>query len=252
MSNGIAKKTNALIKQDIFNPLVRFTSDKREGRQLLKNLKKNIDNPEAAFAIQGLRDQIFFAAAKGGKTIGFAGPRGEEGVTSTSILLGLTLGDLKRNRVVFIDGRMDRRNFAIFSEMFGLVPNAMTYNNGCGLFQCFNTKNRNFCFLTPGASLESLEVFSNSEFVHLVGELREAFDYVVFDLPPLLSSSETRMALPHLDLFFLVCTARKSTFDDIEKCKKMAASVGRTISGVILNRQRAPFWTALFGRDAFY
>jgi Mrp family chromosome partitioning ATPase len=245
-------KANALIQQEVFNPLVRFGGDKREGRFLLKNLRKNIDDPAAAAAIQNLRDHVFFAEAKEGKTIGFTGPRGREGATSMAILLGLSLGELKRNRVVFIDGRMDRQNFAIYAEMFGLQQNPTTYETGCGLSQSYNTKNRNFCFLVPGPDVKPLAVFSNGEFGNFVGDLRRAFDYVLFDLPPLLISSETRLALMHLDLLFLVCKARKTTFADIEKSKRLAVSVGRPISGAIVNGQRAPWWTALFGQDSFF
>jgi Mrp family chromosome partitioning ATPase len=255
MTNEIDRKTTALIKHEVFNPLARFTSGKRQGRLLLKTLRRSLDDPEAAYAVQHLRDQIFFhplEQGKGGKVVGISGARGNEGSTSIGILLGLTLGELKRNRVVFIDGRMERQNFTLYTEMFGLTKNALSYNNGCGSFQCYNTKNRNLCFLAPGGAVDSLEIFSNTEFSHLVGDLREAFDYVVFDMPPVLGSSETRMLLPSLDLFFLVCVPRKTTFAEVEKCKKTVAAAGGSISGVILNKQKAPFWTLLFGKDAFY
>jgi Mrp family chromosome partitioning ATPase len=255
MASGIAKGSNELIKQTVLNPLVRFSPHhKREGRLLLRTLRKNMNDPEAAFTIQHMRDKIFFhtGKTKGGKAIGLSGPLGKEGATSLSILLGLTLSELKRNRVVFIDGRMERRLFALYSEMFGLTKNALNYNNGCGFFQCYNTKNRNLCFLTPGAAMEPLEIFSNNEFVHLMGDLREAFDYIVFDMPPVLGSSESRMILPYLDLFFLVCAAGKTTFSEVEKSKKMVGEVGGTISGVLMNRQKVPFWAWLFGKDTFF
>jgi Mrp family chromosome partitioning ATPase len=248
-------KTTALIKQDLFEPRVRFPGkERREGNGLLRTLRKYMNDREVAFTIQGIRDQIHFHdKEKGtGRTIGFAGPRGGEGTTSLSILLGLTLAELKRNRVVFLDGRMEPRSFSIYSAMFGLTKNALSYSNGCGLFECFNAKNRNLCFLAPCGAIESLEVFSSAEFAHLVADLREAFDFILFDLPPFLGSSEARLALSHLDLFFLVCAARKTTCADVEKCKKIAASAGCSVHGAVLNRQKVPFWTSLFGKNAFF
>jgi Mrp family chromosome partitioning ATPase len=245
-------KLNALIQKEVFNPVVRFTGDKREGRFLHRNLRKNLEDPDAAAAIRSLRDQVFFAESKEGKTIGFTGPRGREGATSMAILLGLSLGELKRNQVVFIDGRMDRQNFAIYAEMFGLQQNPNTYETDCGLSQSYLTKDRNFCFLVPSKGLQPIQVFSSDEFGNFVSGLRKSFDYVLFDLPPLLTSSETRMALAHLDMLFLVCGAKRTTFSEIEKSKKLATSVGRPITGVLVNRQQAPWWTALFGRDSFF
>jgi Mrp family chromosome partitioning ATPase len=249
------KGPNSLIEQTLLNPLVRFSPhNKREGKLLMRTLRRNLNNQESAYTIQHMRDKIFFHAGKtkGGKAIGLAGPQGKEGATSLSILLGLTLSELKRNRVVFIDGRMERKFFALYSEMFGLTKNALNYNNGCGYFQCYNTKNRNLCFLAPGAEMDPLEIFSNTEFTHLVGDLREAFDYILFDLPPVLGSSETRMVLPYLDLFFLVCAAGKTTFAEVEKSKKIVGDSGGSIGGVVLNRQKVPLWAWLFGKDSFF
>ncbi len=259
MSNGIIRSSGELIKQEVLNPLVRFTANKREGKLLLRCIRLNLKDPESTITIHRLRDQVFFhrptvqqEGQKKGKSVGFSGAVGNEGATALSILLGLSLGELKRNRVIFIDGRFDRKNFGIYTEMFGLTKTASGHGNGSGFFQFYTTKNRNLCFLTPSAQIDPMEFFSNEELGSLIGELRESFDYVVFDMPPLLKSSETRMLIPHLDLFFLICTSRKTLTSDVERCKRTVAEAGSSISGVILNKQRVPFWSWFFGKEAFF
>jgi protein-tyrosine kinase len=253
MSNG--KRSAVLVPGQESNPLVRFNAAQREGRLLLRSIRRNLNDPESVLTLKHLRDLIFFHSkekTKAGKTIGFAGPSGKEGTTSLSILLGLSLGELRRNRVIFIDGRLERQSFSLYSEMFGLTKNSLNYSNGAGSLQCYSTKNQNMCFLMPGPDMEPLEFFSNDEVVPLFVELREAFDYVIFDMPPVLNSSETRLLLPHLDLFFLVCASRKTTFSEVERCKRITAGTGSAIKGVVVNKQKLPFWAPFLGREAFF
>jgi protein involved in polysaccharide export with SLBB domain len=126
--------------------------------------------------------------------------------------------------------------------MFGSTEDALSYSNGCGIFQCLNAKNRNLCFLASGGVIESIKDFSSAEFAHLVADLREAFDFIIFDLPPFLGSSKTGMALAHLDLFFLVRAARKTTCADVEKCKKIAVDFPFRVSPGARTNMRYSFF----------
>jgi len=255
MAGGTDKGESALIRTEVLNPLLRTSTLKREGKALLRSLRRALNDQEAVFSLHRLRDLVFFHPQKkpqGGKTVGLSGASGSEGATSLALLLGLTLGELKRNRVVFFDGRLDRKSFNLYTEMFGLVKNPLSYQNGSGYFQCYSTKNQSLCFLTPGAAMEAIELFSDEEVAQLIADLRGSFDYVVFDMPPLLRSSETRMLLPHLDLYFLVCAARKTKVDEVERARQLAAEVGGSIKGVILNKQKLPFWAPFLGKDVFF
>jgi len=228
----------------------------RRGKQLLKEIWRSLNDPETLQNVEQLRDQIIFQAeekTRGGKAVGLAGPAGGEGTSSLAILVGLMLSEFRHNRVLFVDGRLERKNFAVYHEMFGLTRNPLTYNNGCGFFQCYNTRHDNLCFLTPSAAsrARSLEFFSAQEFARLTYELEESFNYVVFDMPPLLHSSETRMVLPGLDLFYLVTAARRTTIADVLKCKRIISEVGGSIAGVILNKMKVPWFAALLAKEAF-
>ena len=254
MPEARARTPTAVVPGETLDPAAR-PAGRREGRQLQKSIRRSLNDSETAFAVARLRDTILFESqqkTRTGRAIGLAGPAGGEGSTSISILLGMTLGELKRNRVIFIDGRLERRTFSVYSEMFGLSKSALDYENGCGCLHCYSTRNQNLCFLVPGAVVQPLEFFSHEELVPLFAELRDAFDYIIFDMPPLLGASVTRLLLPHLDLFFLVCAARKTTFAEVEKCQAVAAEMGGSIKGVILNKQKVPFWASFLGKEAFF
>ncbi len=254
MTSGILRKKDIAAGKRSFSPLAHLIPHRRQGQLLLRNIRRSLGDPRTSATLHRLRDQIFFHKQEetaGGKAIGFAGPRGREGATSISLLFGLALSDLKRNRALIIDGRMERRSSAVLGEMFGLRPSALSYSSGCGRFQCFGVGRSNLSLLAPVGNADSVEVFSNAEFGRLLEDLKEAFDYVIFDLPPVLGSSEARLVLPLLDLFFLISSARRTTFSDMERSKSTISEVGGTIHGVVLNRQSFPFWASFLGRDAF-
>jgi polysaccharide biosynthesis transport protein len=254
MSEATARTPSAVVPGETLDPLAR-PAGRREGRALQKSIRRSLNDPETAFAAARLRDTILFESrqkTRTGRAIGLSGPTGGEGATSISILLGMTLGELKRNRVIFIDGRLERRTFSLYSEMFGLTKSSLDYQNGCGYLHCYSTRNQNLCFLVPGGSIQPLEFFSHEELMPLFAELRDAFDYIIFDMPPLLGASVTRLLLPHLDLFFLICAAKKTTFSEVERCQAVAAEMGGAIKGVILNKQKVPFWASFLGKESFF
>jgi len=55
-----------------------------------------------------------------------------------------------------------------------------------------------------------------------------------------------------VDRLLLVAEAGGTRLSAIERCIEVARQGGREISGVILNRQRAPWWGRLFWRSFFY
>jgi hypothetical protein len=255
MTSGIAQKTG-LAGRTSFNPLAHLLPHRRRGQLLLRNVRRSLADPRTSATLHRLRDQVFFhqngnGHVAGAKAIGFAGPKGHEGTTSIAVLFGLNLNGLQRNRALYVDGRLDRRSFTAFTEMFGLRPNPLAYTRSCGRFQCYDVGRTHLTLLAPVEDADSVEVFSSREFKRLLADLRETYDYILFDLPPILESSEARLVLPHLDLFFLVCAARRTTFAEVEKTKQTIAEVGGAIDGVVLNRQRFPFWASFVGRETF-
>jgi hypothetical protein len=255
LTNDPSTPPGTLFRSELLERLVLFRPPFRQGRAILKKLKKNLNHPQSLFTIQHLRDYIFFSPsrAEGGKVVGFASPREDTDAVFLALLVGLAFGGLKHNRVVFVDGRFDRRVFSMCSRMFNLSEAPFQYMNGCGSFNCYSAVNQSFSFLTGAGNgkIESLEVFSNDEVAKLIAELRQNFDYVIFDMPPVMASSETRMLLPRLDLFFLNCTAGLTRSIDVKMTREIVTRAGGSIAGAVVTGQRVPFWASMIGKEAF-
>mgnify|MGYP001032699192 CR=1 FL=1 len=79
---------------------------------------------------------------------------------------------LKTHRVALVDGRLERRRFSLYTELFGLSRNGVTLDNGFGSFHCFHTRSGLFSFLAPGAQMDPLELYSHPLFPELVRDIQ--------------------------------------------------------------------------------
>ncbi len=257
--SGPKKGQQSLIRYDFVNRPGKFSSNHKRALQVFRALKKNLANPRRNRAIQEVRDRIFFrtlsrdgdASAPAGHVIALSGVNGKEGVTTLTFLLMLALGELKHNRILYVDGRFDSQSFLANKEVFDLRKLPAHASNGYSYLECYGTKNESYCFLTSQKNVKPVKFFSDTEVSVFLGELRESFNYILFDMPPFLPSSETRQILPHTDLFFLTVCPGKTLLADVERCKGIVEEIGKPIDGIILNRQRLPLWTRFFGRESF-
>lgn len=254
-----SSKHQSLIKYDFFNRPVKFTTNPRKAKKFLGVLKRSAEDPRKAQAILEIRNRIYLDtlgnksadSQRSGKIIAVSGVRGGEGATTVSILLMMALGDLSQNKTLYVDGSFDIQNFITHKEIFDLKRIPTFSSNGFSHLQVYSNLTESYSFLSSQKSVLPVKFFSNYEIGVFFQELKKYFDFVILDMPPLLSSSETQLILQHADSFYLTCCSGKTLVADVERCKEIAAKIGGSIDGVILNRQRIPLWARLFNSAAF-
>jgi Mrp family chromosome partitioning ATPase len=251
-----AKNSLILLNPKYFNNKVQLSGNRRKSNQLIRLLKRNLTHPPSAGSLQELRDNVCFRASRisaktsGGCIITLSGLIGREGASTVTLLLAMALSELRIRKVLFIDGSFDTEKFNLYKDIFGLskVPAAETALNGELSF--YNSAGNNLCFLF-NQSMHPLDFFSNLELDSVLGIFKENFDYILFDMPPILKSSETKFLARKSDLFFLVLRPGKTLVTDLQRAKSSVADLGGQIGGVILNRQSLPIWARFFGKELF-
>lgn len=249
------KNSLSLVSTKYFNQKIRFSINRRRANQLVRTLKRTLASTNSARAIQDLRDSIYFRATgaaeqESGVTMAIAGLVGKEGATTVSLLLALSLGELKKRKVLYVDGSCDPEKFTIYRELFNLTKIPAEEDDNLGAMSFYSAFGNNLCFLNV-SNVTPLDFFSNVEFDRFLGDLKENFDFIIFDMPALNASSETKFLVPRVDLNLLVFVPGRTLAADVERGKKCVAELGGRIDGVILNRQTMPFWARFFGKDAF-
>jgi protein-tyrosine kinase len=98
----------------------------------------------------------------------------------------------------------------------------------------------------PCGSLHSgpVSLFESSRFAKFLKEMREQFDYVILDGPPLPKFSELRVICSKVDGVVLVVKAGETRREVALRAKKELEDAGANILGVVINRRKyyIPEW----------
>ena len=231
----------------------------RAHRHFVRTLKRSVSNAFLLEQVRELREAILASTIRersrtGGITVAFTSPRGGEGVSLLTLLLGFSLGECVRHRVAVLDGKFDGQRFSVLTHVLDLSRNSISVAKGeSNIVGFWNTQlSRNLYFLKSTEFEQSIRFFSDRNLGAFLGDARGHFDFTLIDLPPLLRESAGLFILPHLDHLYLVAEAGRTKLHDIEKCVALIKGTGGKLSGVIINKQTAPLWSRFFGRDAFF
>ena len=83
---------------------------------------------------------------------------------------------------------------------------------------------------------DAIDILSNEQTKKLFDQLRETYDYVIVDLPPLAPVVDARAVATLLDSFVLIVEWGRTTADVIEHALNTAPNVYDSLLGVVLNK----------------
>jgi capsular exopolysaccharide synthesis family protein len=160
----------------------------------------------------------------------------EEGKSTIAINLALVVS--KSARTCLMDG--DLRN-PMVADAFGQPP-AMGWDGALA-------ENRNIdealirlpqfpnLFILPatGNNANRLELIASGRIKELIHSLRDRFEFVVIDSPPVISFSDARILAPLTDAIVVVGRWGITTRRALTRCVERLREVGGTISGLVVN-----------------
>ena len=108
--------------------------------------------------------------------------------------------------------------------------------------------NENLSYITCGThSPRPYELLESEEMKKLVEELRNRFDYVIIDTPPVLLISDALALSPATDGAVLVCRHQVSYISDIERALNTLQFAKAKVLGVVVNDYKAPKVSKIYG-----
>jgi Mrp family chromosome partitioning ATPase len=249
-----------LLLDSVLRQRVRLPRRLSDERQFVRLFYRAASSPQFLERIIELRDSVIRSVVKGGErdgdrgvTIALTGVKGSEGASAVSLLLSLALGGSTHYRVAFLDGRLSVKRFDVLARVLELSKNSCRLTKGANeVYGYFNETQANVYFLKPGGAERGLEFFSDRELKGFFAGLREEFDFTVIDMPPLLRESSNVYVAPAVDRLYLVVAAGSTRLADVDRGIEVAEEMGAKVAGVIVNHQKAPFWTRLFAREYFF
>jgi protein-tyrosine kinase len=174
------------------------------------------------------------------QTVMIVSCRAGTGSTTTATLLARTLAEGKNFRVLIIDG-----NFRTSS-----LNRAFKVKNNGGFTEIVSagapfeahiqpTDRQNLFVLTTGEiSLLPAEVFEGKAIELLLAELKQKFDFIIFDAAPVIEFPDSYALAPKVDGIILVVEAEKTSIEEAQRAKRNIEQAGGRLLGVVLNRRK--------------
>lgn len=229
---------------------------KREMRKLLVVLGSESSQPAEAY--KTLRANIQFAVSqKKGKVIMITSSGPHEGKTITAANVAITFAQ-SGQRVLLISADMRR---GLLAELFGIRKDPGLSNVLSGDVEwkkalrtiedlMVGDLDTTLILETPG--IDNLSILTSgrvppnpSEFLQsermttILKEMREQFDYVFLDCPPVLPVSDALVLAPHMDGVIMVYQAGQTARGAVKRAKTQIQTSGAPILGVVLNAIKA-------------
>lgn len=183
------------------------------------------------------------SAEAGAKLIGVTSARPGEGKSTTAANLAVSLAR-GLARVLLVDADLRRPSQHRLFDL-GDVQGLSSYLSGAAnQFDAVlsPTEMENLTVLPAGAPLQNPIPFLRSERLRaVIPELKERFDFVIFDLPPVRDAADALVLAPTLDGLLLVLGAGEAGKDDAAAAKRLIREARGKLLGCVLNK--AAIWS---------
>ena len=191
-----------------------------------------------AEAYRGVRTQLYFSTqGRGHQVIQVTSPNPGDGKSTLAANLAISIAQSGK-RVVLIDCdfrkprvhkifKLPKPDVGLASVMSGDAP-LMTAVQGCEI--------ENLSLMPCGPRpANPAELLTSPKFTEVLRDLRERFDFVIVDTPPVLAVSDPSAVAPRVDGVLLVFRMTKNARPLTERAREQLAAVGARMLGVIVN-----------------
>jgi polysaccharide biosynthesis transport protein len=187
--------------------------------------------------------------------IGLTSSLPNEGKSTISVALAELIAQTGR-RVIVVD--CDLRNPSLSKT---LAPDAEI-----GLVEVLSGENnlRDGIWTEPRTNMAFLPVVRGTAFIHaseilasaatkrLVDQLRNSYDYVILDLPPIAPVIDARATTHLVDFYFLVVEWGRTKIGIVQHALKTADLIYDNVAGVILNKTDLGYMSRYDGHNEYY
>jgi Mrp family chromosome partitioning ATPase len=160
------------------------------------------------------------------------------GVTSVAVTLALGLSMDHKKEVLLIDANVGRPQL---HNLLNLTPSdnlTVAPMAGAGFLDMAVVNGiPNLHVMSSGDVLRGA-TFNLKRFAAVLPALREAFDFMIIDAPPVTHNFDVLMLSLHLDSVILVAEANRTRFQEVREALKELKRAGTNLLGIVLNRQK--------------
>jgi capsular exopolysaccharide synthesis family protein len=201
-----------------------------------------IHNPSAmpSESYRAIRTAIFFRSQEtGAKVIQITSPAPGDGKSTTIANLAASIAQSGR-RVLLMDADLRR---PVQNKMFGMsneVGLSSVIQGECDLSEAIEVIQPKYLSVLPAGPVPAnpAELLTSSRFEAVMNELREHYDFILVDTPPVLAVTDPTIVCNHVDLVYFVMRIRNGVKSTSTRAKEILDSMGVELGGIIINGLR--------------
>lgn len=185
---------------------------------------------------KNIRTNIISVLSKnGGKILAITSPNASEGKSTTSVNVAITLAQLNK-KVLLLDA--DSRRPTVNKKL--KIENqrgCMNILNGEATLDETIVQYNNFLDVIPsGTKVKNpSELFSSERFDDLLEQLKDRYDYIILDTPPINPVSDALIIAQKCEALIVVVRAGATTFEAFDKAYNALKVLEINLTGVIIN-----------------
>ncbi len=204
-----------------------------------KNVSPNIAG-KAPFAVveayKNIRIRLLSMLDEiGGKVVAFSSPNASEGKSTTAVNMAITLSQLNK-KVILID--MDIRRATIhkklkidnFTGLSDLLAREVSFEDAVTKYNPY------LDILTSGSITNNpSDLIGSTDFDKLLEKLREEYDFVIIDTPPVNVVSDSLSISQKCDGVILITRIAVTTYADVRAAISSLEELNVNILGTVIN-----------------
>lgn len=187
-------------------------------------------------AYKSLRVHLVSSLASiGGKVVAVSSPNASEGKSTTSINIAITLSQLNK-KVILVDADARRASVHQKLKLENKIGCTDILSGKIEYSEALIKHNAYMDIITSGSNhANATELFCAPEFDALLAELKEHYDYVIVDTPPINLVSDALTISQKCDGVLLIVRTSVTSYEAFKKALSSAEKLGISILGAVMN-----------------
>lgn len=145
--------------------------------------------------------------------------------------------DLRKGRQHKIFGRYNTVGFSDYLKSAGSAKGDIEIHDEILMKSITTTEISNLYLMPSGPTpYNPSELLENTDMNMLLESLRENFDVILFDAPPVSIVADSLILAKCVDSTIIVCSINETKKDMLINTKKTLSSIGANIAGVVVNK----------------
>ncbi len=193
----------------------------------------------ASESYRTVRAELIFQTSNRRSVIAVTSPNQGDGKSTTTVNLAVSIARAGKS-VLLLEADMRRPSLCTLIEVTAQA-NLSDYLQGKSDLNSTITKVIDGLDVIAGgnSSDNASELLSSDKFADLLTNLRQQYDFVLVDCPPMLPVSDPAIVAPMVDGVVLVVSSKQNNINELKECRRILDSKNANVFGVVVNRVTA-------------